>query len=54
MPGTGHGSENTALNWADLCSQSRVETDIEEVSVSVKNIVIEKAESVAQGGGMSS
>lgn len=46
MPGTGHGSENTALNWADLCSQSRGETDVEEVSVSVKNVVIEKEHSL--------
>lgn len=31
MPGTGHGSENIAMNWGDLCSQSRGETDTEEV-----------------------
>lgn len=39
---TGLGSKKTAVNWIDLCSQSGSETDTEEVSVSVKNIVLEK------------
>lgn len=39
---TGLRSKNTAVNWADICPQSESETDTEEVSVNVKNIVLEK------------
>lgn len=42
MPGTGHGSANIAVSWGDLCSSLEVRQTLRKLSVTGKNIVMDK------------